>query len=205
MRLLRPLLARAKVPSGAPLAALATVLALLLAGCGQQGLQPASVSPPVPLETGTLTDKTAELGPAHYTIVVPGVPTDVYAILASGAHKCWLGPTGPLRKTHIFQAEAAPPAAGGNAQILLHERDPTQPDQRGARAFRIALTQGPGGTKVGVTAAKIDPKFAEAMTRDVEVWARGGEGCQLRVVAPPVPEPAPSPAKKKLSVKPRPA
>ena len=178
-----------------------------LAGCSQQGLlaqaPPPSAPATAPVETGAISEKGIPEGPADHTFVVNGSPTDIYALLASGAHKCWLGPTGPLKKTHIFQAEAAPAAAGGNAQIILQERDVSQPDQRGVRAFRIGLTQGAGGTKVGISAAKIDPRFAEAMTRDIEVWARGGDGCQLRIVAPPIPEP-PAPAKAKLPLKPRP-
>lgn len=187
-------------------AGLALLFSAVLGGCAQQGLQaqtPPTAAAPAPVETSAIQGKAIPEGPADHTFVVNGSPTDIYTLLASGAHKCWLGPTGPLKRTHIFQAEAAPAAAGGNAQIILQERDLTQPDQRGVRAFRVSLTEGAGGTKVGVSAAKIDPAFAIAMTRDVEVWARGGEGCQLRVVAPPVTEPPPT-AKKKLPLKPRP-
>ena len=101
-----------------------------------------------------------------------GTPTEVYALVAGGALRCWFGADGPLKATHVFHAEAAPPAEGGAAEIVLHERDPSLRDQRGPRAFRVSFAGDPGGVRVGITTIKIAAPLSELMVRDVAVWAR---------------------------------
>lgn len=125
-----------------------------------------------------------------------GTPTAVYALVAQGALGCWFGANGRLKATHVFQAEAEPPAAGGMAEIILHERDETLRDKRGTRAVRIGFSAAPAGTQVRVAMIKMEPQLAQVMTRDVEVWAGGGSGCQTGKLAPPEP-PAPAASKGK--------
>jgi hypothetical protein len=38
-----------------------------------------------------------------------------------------------------------------------------------------------------MTASRFEFKLAQAMAKDVESWAKGGEGCLLRAHLPPVP------------------
>ena len=133
--------------------------------------------------------------------VVASSPTEVYARVAGGAMGCWFGPEGALRATHIFHADAASPSAGGAASIVIHERDPSQPNPRGARAFLISIT---GDSGLATIVATQSPRFAddkgEAMRTDVLVWANGGTSCAMQKFAPPAPvvvAPAEPPAKAK--------
>ena len=127
---------------------------------------------------------------------VPGPVVDVYGVIARNALVCWFGANGPLRPTHIFHADV--PSAAQAAEIALHERDPSQPNPRGARAFLITLSDDGGGqsTRVSIDNKKITADLADAMRQDVLGWARGGQGCQAQVVRPPPPVVAPAPVKK---------
>ncbi len=87
--------------------------------------------------------------------IAAGTPTDIYARVASGALRCWFGANGPLKATHIFNAEAAPPSDGGVAEIVVHERDLTSRDQRGTRAFRVAFVGRGGNVEVGISPLKL--------------------------------------------------
>jgi hypothetical protein len=106
-----------------------------------------------------------------------------------------LGADGPLKATHIFSAEAVPPSQGGAAEILLHERDASLRDQRGARAFRVAFAAEGGSVRVGITTIKVAPPLADLMVKDVESWAQGGAGCHVRTFSAPAPPAAPPPSK----------
>jgi hypothetical protein len=163
-----------------------------MAGCGQQvALPPTPIaSAPVQTTTGAIP-KQIEVGAADSLFVVSGSPTDTYSALARGAHGCWFGANGPLKRSHVFHAEANPPAKGGAAEILVQERDALLSDQRGERAFRVALIPSGEGTQVAVSRLKLEAQAALAMTRDVEAWSRGSQGCQLRTVLPPLPDPVP--------------
>ncbi len=167
--------------------------AALVAGCGQQvALPPASVaSTPEAAATGSIGKN--HDGPMNATFVVALNPTDAYAAVARGALNCWFGANGPMKRSHVFHGEAAPAAKGGAAEILLQERDPSLADQRGIRAFRATFMPAGAGTQVGIAHLKVDPAVATALTRDVETWARGEAGCQLRTVLAPVPDPIPQP------------
>jgi hypothetical protein len=186
----------------------ALLLAGLVVGCAQQSL-PTLPAPPVPGETATADAKpgsaAAVIGPVvESQATVSGNPTEVYALVARGALNCWFGGGGPLRATHVFHAEAAPPGKGGAAEIALHERDPAVSDQRGARAFRVSLAGDGGNVQIGTVSSRMPAAMADLMVRDVETWARGGSGCQLRTLAPPAPPPsaqAPAPAKKSGATK----
>ena len=121
-----------------------------------------------------MTAGLAEGAPFETTTIAAGTPTEVYAQVAGGALRCWFGADGPLKASHVFHAEAAPPAQGGAAEIVLHERDASLRDQRGPRAFRVAFTGDPGGVRVAITTIKVAAPLGELMVRDVVVWASGG-------------------------------
>jgi hypothetical protein len=161
-----------------------------LAGCTSSGLPVLPVSPVAP-EPSSLP--TAE----EKSLVVPGSPTEIYAQLARGMNGCWFGATGPLRQSHIFHAEAEPLARGGEAEIVLQERDVTLRDQRGVRAYRVRIVGEPPGSRVTAIAHKMPSQLVPAMGKDVEVWAKGGSGCQLAALLPPPPPPKAEKAPKK--------
>jgi hypothetical protein len=144
------------------------------------GPESASLSPrPEPHETSTLAD---------------GTPTGIFAEVARGVLSCWFAADGPLKASHVYRAEAQPPAKGGDAEIVIHERDASVRDLRGPRAYRISFTAELSSVRVTMTALKFEPKLAQAMAKDVEGWSKGGESCQLRTLVPP-PQPAPKAAK----------
>jgi hypothetical protein len=180
-------------------AGLAVAVAALLGGCGGPNLNLQDLlPPPAPADTGAQTGAETALktgpetgslsapsGSDETSTVVSGTPTGVFAEVARHALGCWFAVDGPLKATHVYRAEAEPPAKGGNAEILIHERDASTRDQRGARAYRIAFISEFSGVRVTATALKFEPKVAQAMAKDVETWAKGQEGCQLRAALPP--------------------
>ena len=184
-----------------------TILVLSLAswagGCGSSGVP---TLPAPPLQTGSTELPAAaasgQAAPVESATVVPGTPTDVYALVARGALGCWFAPNGPLKTTHVFHADARPPAQGGTAEIVVHERDATIRDQRGPRALRVLFEAAPGGVRVLTTNVRIASPLAELVARDVEAWARGGVSCQARAEASP-PASAPSTSAKGTSTDPR--
>jgi hypothetical protein len=109
--------------------------------------------------------------------------------VARGALGCWFAADGPLKASHVYRAEAAPPGKGGAAEITIYQRDASLRDQRGSKAYQVAFTGEVAGVRVATTAMKFELAHAQAMARDIETWAKGGSGCQLRVVMPPPPPP----------------
>jgi len=171
----------------------ATGIGLLLAfggACASSNLPTLPPSQPAP-QTGSLS---VPSGPYETAVMVSGTPTEVYSLVARGALGCWFGAHGPLKGSHVFQAEADPPAKGGAAEIMVHERDVSLRDQRGTRAYRISFASEATRVRVGMTALKFELARARLMAKDVEVWAKGGAGCNL---------PAALPAKKPLADKAR--
>jgi hypothetical protein len=171
---------------GSRLVALPAALAVLAGGCSSVTLPSLSGSPT--LESASIASGRQGAVPNAFdtTFIAEGTSTELYSLVARGAFGCWLGATGPLRATHVFDAEAAPPEKGGSAQIVLHERDPDLRDQRGPRALRITFEQAPAsGVRVGFSNLRFPTVLAEAMSRDVTAWARGGAGCQTRDVHRP--------------------
>jgi hypothetical protein len=165
--------------------------ALALAGCTSSGL-PVLPSPQAAPEPSSLP--VAE----EKSFIVPGSPTEIYAQLARGMHGCWFGASGPLRQSHIFHAEAEPSAKGGEAEIVLQERDVTLRDQRGVRAYRVRIVGEPPSVRVTTIAHKMPSQLVPVMAKDVDVWAKGGSGCQLAALfPPPPPSKAEKPVKKK--------
>jgi hypothetical protein len=159
------------------------------AGCVPSSL-PALLPPP---ESHRTASAAVSSGPYESAAIVSGTPTQVYALVARGVLGCWFGAGGPLKASHVFKAEAEPPAKGGGAQIVIHERDTSFRDRRGPQAYRVAFASEMTGVRVGMTALKFEAKLAQAMAKDVETWAKGGAGCQLRALLPP-----PAPAKGKV-------
>jgi hypothetical protein len=171
---------------------LSVLLHAVGAGCVPSSLptllsSPDPVSSPDPGKTGSLP---APSGPYETAAIVSGTPTEIYTLVARGILGCWFGTGGPLRASHVFQAEAAPPAKGGAAEIAIHERDTSFRDQRGVRAYRVSFSSETTGVRIGMTALKFGTNLAQAMAKDVETWAKGGAGCQLRAVLPPPTAPA---------------
>jgi hypothetical protein len=180
--------------------AIGLVVAALLGGCGGPNVNLQQLlALPAPAESGGGTETgslAAQAGPHETSLAAEGTPTGVFALVARGALGCWFAADGPLKASHIYRAEAEPPAKGGNAEIAIYERDPATRDLRGPRAYRITFTAEALGVRMTTTAARFELKLAQAMAKDVESWAKGGEGCQLRAVLPP---PAPPQVASKAS------
>jgi hypothetical protein len=147
-------------------------------------------------ETGTVGLGPGRHEPHQASAVVAGTPTGVFADVARGALGCWFAADGPLKATHVYRAEAQPPAKGGDAEIVVHERDGATRDLRGARAYRIAFTAELSNVRVTMVALRFEPKVAQAMEKDVASWAKGGEGCELKALLAPPPSAASKTAKK---------
>jgi hypothetical protein len=170
------------------------VVAALLGGCGGPNVNLQELlALPAPAETGAEVART-ETGslatrsePQETSVLVDGTPTGVFSEVARGALACWFAADGPLKATHLYRAEAQPPAKGGDAEIVIFERDTAMRDVRGPRAYRIAFAAELSSVRVTMIALKFEPKLAQAMAKDIQSWAKGGEGCRLRAVLPPPP------------------
>src|SRR5262245_21761566 len=114
-RIRKPLTRRAST-------AMTVTSALLAAGCAPNGL-PNLASGAARIETSAAgtADRVAEAYETATT--VPGDPTSIYTLVARGIHACWFGAGGPLSNSHVFRAEAQSPTKGGQAEIMIHERD----------------------------------------------------------------------------------
>jgi hypothetical protein len=146
---------------------------------------------PPSIETNSVAAAAAApSAPTETSLSVPGTPTTIFAQVAQGMLGCWFG-SGPLKASHVYRAEAEPPTKGGEAEIVIHERDLSLRDQRGTRAYKVVFAGEGSGVRVTIMPLKIEAKLAEAMARDVETWAREGVkpegGCQLRALFPPPP------------------
>lgn len=124
-------------------------------------------------------------------------PVEIYSRIARGANLCWFGPLGSLKKTHIFHADAAPPAAGGEAEIILHERDANAQSPRSLRWFRISVIKAGEGSTVQVENLRFPEPVARDLTADVVRWAAGTIECSAVGTGgwAPKPEPPAAPSK----------
>jgi hypothetical protein len=180
--------------------ALGILLLAFCAGCVPSSLP--ALLPPPPASDTAKTGDAAPSTPYETAVIVSGTPTDVYALVARGILGCWFGAGGPLKESHVFQAEADPPAKGGSAEIVIHERDRSLPDQRGLRAYRVSIASEAAGVRVGMLTLRFEVALAQSMAKDVEGWAKGSAGCQLRALLPPAASRADKrhgPSKKSLS------
>ena len=165
------------------------ILAALAGGCSAKGVPTLQSLLPPPTETSSVAT------PAHpyeTSVLASGSPTGVFTQVAQGVLGCWFGADGPFKTSHVYRAEAEPPAKGGQAEIVIHERDAAVRDLRGPRAYRISFASEHGGVRVIAAALKLELKLAEAMAHDVQKWAkegaRGGSAdCQVRALFPPPP------------------
>lgn len=103
--------------------------------------------------------------------------TETYARIARGANKCWFGGQGRYAVSHVLYAEVAPPTNGGEAEVVVHERDRQAERPWGARAFRIVLTGGSASTTIDTENFRMTEGDAERMRREVHRWASGGTDC----------------------------
>ena len=106
-----------------------------------------------------------------------GSPIEIYTRIGRGAGLCWFGTHGELKRTHIFYAEAAPPAKGGRSDIVLHERDPNMPNPRGNRAFHIHITPAGDNATLEIENLRFPLEVGQRMTADVRRWARDDLTC----------------------------
>ena len=163
--------------------AIIPVLLLATAACSASTLPTLPPSQPAP-QAGDVETSQA---PAEVVSIVPGTPTEIYALVARGAHRCWFGAEGPLKPTYVFHAEADSPASGGTAEMVLHERDETLRDKRGSRAFRVSFASVPAGVRLAIAVPRMEQQLAQVMTKDVAAWAKGGTDCEVRKHMPPQP------------------
>lgn len=131
----------------------------------------------------------------------PGIPirgsvgsaTTIYSNIATGAMACWFSVSGPLKKDYIFHAAADAPSrgTGGKAVITIHERDPSQANPRGLKAYLVEIEPtGEETANVTVENRKMSDIFAAAMTDDISRWSKGEEGCRgpTTIAAWPAPQ-----------------
>jgi hypothetical protein len=159
------------------------VAAALAGGCSSSPLPSLAGAAAQPSPSVEVAPRTGQPDAFETAVMVPGSPTGIYALVARGALNCWLGAAGPLRATHVFAAEAAPPSQGGAAEIVLHERDASLRDQRGPRALRLRFERVQGNVRVGISNLRLPAAMADATSRDVAAWAKGDGGCRAQEVA----------------------
>jgi hypothetical protein len=187
--------------------AAAAVLTAGLGGCSLPDLAqlpkiPASALTNISLPSLPVIDVTAG-EPGR----VSGPPSEIYRLIASGSARCWFAPRSPLKTTHIFHADAEPPAKGGAVEVAVLVRDLAAPKPWGPRAFRVMLTADGDYTAINVQNLSMDAEVAAQMRADVFHWAQDGRQCKLK---PPPEEAGPPPppakaAKVKVAKKPKPA
>jgi hypothetical protein len=176
----------------------APLIAAILSACAGAGQQAQPLSLPKLPSVGSISEA------IPVAIGQPvGSATDIYARIARGAMSCWFGTNGPLKKDYIFHASADAPSRGGKAQIAIHQRDPTQPNPRGAKAYLINIDPtGESSATIKTENLKMTDAFATAMTGDVGRWSKSDQGCAENstvvgwVPAPPAPAEIPKPTHK---------
>jgi hypothetical protein len=184
-------------------ARLALIAAVLLSGCANGGAQAPALSLPTLPSVGSISDQPAQQPLANPASTQPagvlidqtggvgGSATDIYSRLASGAMKCWFAVGGPLKKDYVYHATADPASRGGKAQIVIHERDTTQPNPRGLKSYVVNIEPtGENSATVRAENLKMTDAFAGAMTNDVARWTKGEDGCSQGVAGwtPSIPQ-----------------
>lgn len=154
---------------------LVVLLLSLCAGCSSGGLTPGgSLEPAGPSATNPLSAVSALI---PKTTQIVGSPTEVYTRVARGVLTCWFGAGGPLKSTHIYNANAEPASKGGQSEIEIFEKDTAAPDPRSLRAFRVEIKTIDGATKVETENVKIAEPLASRLMSDVDRWAADEGGC----------------------------
>lgn len=138
------------------------------------------------LATGGCTEDALKLAPLTASLggSAPPVtqsadpPVDVYARVARGALRCWFGPEGSLKKTHVFHAKVEPPADGGAAEISIQTRE-TGSTHGVLLAYAIAIAPAPSGSLIEARNFRFTDDQANLMTQDVSRWVSGKEDCSM--------------------------
>lgn len=172
----------------------APLLALLASGCTGNPL----ALPPLTSSLG------ADVVPVSRS---DDPPVEVYARVARGALKCWFGPEGSLKRSHVFHARADSPSSAGPVEIGVHTRE-TGSSHGVLRAFGVVIAPAGDGSVVEAQNIRFPEAQAALMTADVSRWVAGNDGCsivgtggwQAGPAAPPE-EPKPVAAKAKPKAK----
>ena len=185
-------------------AACVVLAAIWLSGCGGGGgAEPAALTlPKMPNLTSAIPEP-----PPPAEVSAPQSATELYTRIARGSIGCWFGANGGMKKDYIYHADADAPSRGGKALITIHVRDPSQPNPRGAKAYKVMITPtGETSATIATENLKMPDEQAKAMTADVNRWAQGEEGCSAATTAalspheePAKPAPEPKPAKSKTA------
>jgi len=140
-------------------AAVGLALAALAGGCSADGMPTLQSLLARRSETNsTAAAAAAPSAPTETSLSVPGTPTNVFAQVAQGMLGCWFG-SGPLKASHVYRAEAEPPTKGGEAEIVIHERDLTLRDQRGTRAYKVMFAGEGSGVRVTMYVIPASPRY----------------------------------------------
>ena len=166
-------------------------------GCSSGGESPSWTMPDAP-KLPTLDSVAALTAPAEEP--PKGSATELYTKVARGAVGCWFAAAGPLKKDYIYHAEADAPSRGGKSEITIHNRDPSQPNPRGPKAYLIKIdSKDDANATIATENLKMAEPMAAIMAADVNRWSRGDTGCAATGAAagwsPQVPPPAPAAAK----------
>ena len=171
------------------------LVAIAVAGCGSTAPElPSMALPSMPkLDVPKLPDMTPPPEPVVQHDQPIGSPTEIYSRVALGANSCWFGGDGPLKKDYIYHAEADAPSRGGKAEITIHKRDPSQPNPRGAKAFKVKIERNAELTTLVTENISMAEPMASGMVSDVGRWSKGDQGCagSSTVAGWGTPKPAP--------------
>lgn len=157
------------------------MLAIGLGGCGGSGsltgtLPTAFEAPTLALPKFSPPEPKAPAG--SITPIEPiGSGSEIYSRIARGAVQCWFGASGPFKKDYVYHAEADAPSRGGKAEITMHVRDPSQPNPRGPKAYRIKIEPVGETALVNAENLRLPEPTALALNADVGRWAKGEIGC----------------------------
>jgi hypothetical protein len=183
----------------------ALLAAAVVSACVGAGQQAQTLSLPTLPSVGSIPEGAPDATQATPVAVDQpiGSATELYSRVARGAMACWFATNGPLKKDFIFHATADAPSRGGKAEIVIHQRDPTQPNPRGAKAFLVEIEPtGESTAAIKTENLKMTDAFAVAMTDDVGRWSKGDQGCAGASTAvgwaPAPPDAAPAAAKPKV-------
>ncbi len=143
--------------------------AIVVAGCGAQL--------PGGIATGTLELPKIALAIPEGSPQPKGTPLEIYTRVARGVLTCWLGAHGPLKETHIFDAESEPERMGGVSRISVHEQNRQRENGLGQRAVLVTISPLMGSANVEIQNFRLPKPQEEEFHVDVRRWAAGDEGC----------------------------
>ena len=103
---------------------------------------------------------------------------EIYSRVARGALKCWFGPEGSLKKTHVFHAKVEPPDKGGTADIGVHTREAGS-SHGVLRAFGVTITPSGTGSRIEAQNVRFPESQSAIMIADVNRWASGKGECGI--------------------------